>query len=38
LGLPIEIATGFLGELTESYREGPNAYWRDDCEDVTEDC
>jgi len=43
-GLPIEIATGFLGELgventpgelTETYREGLNAYWRDDCADVT---
>jgi S1-C subfamily serine protease len=43
-GLPIEIARGFMGELgiestpgelTETYRRGLNAYWRDDCEDVT---
>lgn len=43
-GLPVEVATGFMGELgientpgelTEAYREGLNASWRDDCEDVT---
>ena len=43
-GLPIEVATGFMGELgienvpgelTEAYREGLNASWRDDCEDVS---
>ncbi|MEF8757860.1 MAG: S1C family serine protease, partial [Halobacteriales archaeon] len=43
--LPIEIAKGFLGELgienepgrlTTTYEEGLNAYWRGDCETVTE--
>lgn len=44
-GLPIEIAKGFMGELgvenepgelTTTYVEGLNAYWRDDCETVIE--
>jgi len=43
-GLPIEVATGFMGELgientpgevTETFSEGLNAYWRGDCESVT---
>lgn len=42
-GLPIEIAKGFMGELgvenepgelDEAFRDGLQAYWRDDCEDV----
>lgn len=44
-GLPIEIAKGFLGELgvenepgelDTAFREGLAAYWRDDCDTVTE--
>jgi len=44
-GLPIETASGFLGELgventigelTQIYREGLNAYWRGDCDAVAE--
>lgn len=43
--LPIEVATGFMGEvgvenrpgeLTTAYVEGLDAYWRDDCETVAE--
>ncbi|MDS0282588.1 S1C family serine protease [Haloarcula onubensis] len=43
--LPIEIATGFMGELgvenkqstlSTTYQEGLNALWRDDCETVDE--
>jgi S1-C subfamily serine protease len=43
--LPINIAKGFMGELgvenepgelTTTYVEGLEAYWRDDCETVTE--
>jgi serine protease Do len=43
--LPIEVATGFMGEigvenrpgeLTTAYVDGLNAYWRDDCETVAE--
>lgn len=42
-GLPIEIATGFLGELgvaaepgelDEAFRDGLEAHWRSDCEGV----
>jgi serine protease Do len=43
--LPIEVATGFMGELgvenrpgelTTTYEAGLNAYWRGDCETVAE--